>query len=158
MSDFLKEDVERKVTLQKGDRAPNFSLKNQDGVEINLNDFIGKNVILYFYPKDNTPGCTKEACEFSQNYDEFIANDSVIIGISPDSVKSHENFIKKHDLKHILLSDEDKNVSADEKYLGDDGEIDLSKFTPITYDPVHHGYYRLGERVGNAFKDGAKLK
>ena len=51
-----------------------------------------------------------------------------------------------------------KNVSADEKYLGDDGEIDLSKFTPITYDPVHHGYYRLGERVGNAFKDGAKLK
>ena len=51
-----------------------------------------------------------------------------------------------------------KNVSADEKYLGDDGEIDLSKFTPITYDPVHHGYYRLGERVGNAFKDGAQLK
>ena len=51
-----------------------------------------------------------------------------------------------------------KNVSADEKYLGDDGEIDLSKFTPITYDPLHHGYYRLGERVGNAFKDGAKLK
>ncbi|WP_024962075.1 thioredoxin-dependent thiol peroxidase [Campylobacter ureolyticus] len=111
MSDFLKEDRERKVTLQKGDKAPNFSLKNQDGVEINLNDFIGKNVILYFYPKDNTPGCTTEACEFSQNYDDFIANDSVIIGISPDSVKSHENFIKKHDLKHILLSDEDKNVS-----------------------------------------------
>ena len=65
-------------------------------------------------------------------------------------------FVKVIDGSKYLA--EIKNVSADEKYLGDDGEIDLSKFTPITYDPVHHGYYRLGERVGNAFKDGAKLK
>ena len=97
--------------LEIGIQAPDFELPDQDGVMHKLSDYKGKKVILYFYPKDNTPGCTTEACEFSQNYDEFISNDSVIIGISPDSVKSHENFIKKHDLKHILLSDEDKNVS-----------------------------------------------
>ena len=97
--------------LELGIKAPDFELPDQNGEVHKLSDYAGKKVILYFYPKDNTPGCTTEACEFSQNYDDFIANDSVIIGISPDSVKSHENFIKKHDLKHILLSDEDKNVS-----------------------------------------------
>lgn len=111
MAEFLQEDIERKVTLKAGDKAPLFSLKNADDVEINLSDFIGKNVVLYFYPKDNTPGCTIEACEFSEIYDDFIANDTVIIGISPDSTKSHTNFINKHDLKHILLSDEDREVS-----------------------------------------------
>lgn len=111
MAEFLQEDIERKVTLKAGDKAPLFSLKNADDVEINLSDFIGKNVVLYFYPKDNTPGCTTEACEFSEIYDDFIANDTVIIGISPDSTKSHTNFINKHDLKHILLSDEDREVS-----------------------------------------------
>lgn len=111
MSEFSKDDLERKITLKAGDLAPNFELLNQDGVKISLKDFIGKNVILYFYPKDNTPGCTTEACEFSQNYDEFLSNDSVIIGISPDSVKSHSNFIAKFGLKHILLSDENKEVA-----------------------------------------------
>lgn len=111
MSDFLQEDKERKITLQKGDKAPKFELENADGVKISLGDFIGKNVILYFYPKDNTPGCTSEACEFSQNYDNFIKKDSIIIGISPDSVKSHSNFIQKYDLKHILLSDPNKEVA-----------------------------------------------
>ncbi|MSN95681.1 thioredoxin-dependent thiol peroxidase [Campylobacter sp. FMV-PI01] len=111
MSEFSQEDIDRKISLQKGDKAPNFSLKNSDGIEINLNDFVGKNVVLYFYPKDNTPGCTTEACEFTQNYDEFIKNDTVIIGISPDSTKSHTNFTQKYDLKHLLLSDEDKVVS-----------------------------------------------
>lgn len=111
MSEFLQEDIERKVTLKAGDKAPNFSLKNADGVEISLSDFVGKNIILYFYPKDNTPGCTTEACEFSENYNEFIENDAVILGISPDSIKSHTNFKEKHDLKHILLSDEERVVS-----------------------------------------------
>ncbi|PSM52203.1 thiol peroxidase [Campylobacter blaseri] len=111
VKEFLKEDRERKVTLKAGDKAPEFSLKNSDGVEISLKDFIGKNVVLYFYPKDNTPGCTTEACEFTQNYDEFLANDTVVIGISPDSIKSHQNFIEKQSLKHILLSDEEKEVS-----------------------------------------------
>lgn len=111
VKEFLKEDRDRKVILKAGDKAPQFSLKNSDGVEISLKDFIGKNVVLYFYPKDNTPGCTTEACEFTQNYDEFLANDTVVIGISPDSVKSHQNFIEKQSLKHILLSDSEKEVS-----------------------------------------------
>ena len=111
MSEFSKADIERKITLEVGDKAPEFEALNQDGVKVALKDFIGKNVVLYFYPKVNTPGCTTEACEFSANYDQFIKNDTVIIGVSPDSVKSHAGFIAKQNLKHILLSDEDKEIS-----------------------------------------------
>ena len=111
MSEFSKADIERKITLEVGDNAPEFEALNQDGVKVALKDFIGKNVVLYFYPKDNTPGCTTEACEFSANYDQFIKNDTVIIGVSPDSVNSHVGFIAKQNLKHILLSDEDKEIS-----------------------------------------------
>ena len=111
MSEFSKADLERKITLEVGNKAPEFEALNQDGVKVALKDFIGKNVVLYFYPKDNTPGCTTEACEFSANYDQFIKNDTVIIGVSPDSVKSHAGFIAKQNLKHILLSDEDKEIS-----------------------------------------------
>ena len=111
MSEFSKADMERKITLEVGEKAPEFEALNQDGVKVALKDFIGKNVVLYFYPKDNTPGCTTEACEFSANYDQFIKNDTVIIGVSPDSVKSHVGFIAKQNLKHILLSDEDKEIS-----------------------------------------------
>lgn len=108
---FNQEDIDRKVILAAGDMAPEFSLENSDGVSISLRDFRGKNVVLYFYPKDNTPGCTTEACEFSANYDEFIANDTVIVGVSPDSIKSHSGFIIKQNLKHILLSDINKDVA-----------------------------------------------
>ncbi|MBR2148137.1 MAG: thioredoxin-dependent thiol peroxidase [Campylobacter sp.] len=108
---FNQEDIDRKVILAAGDMAPEFSLENSDGVSISLRDFRGKNVVLYFYPKDNTPGCTTEACEFSANYDEFIANDTVIVGVSPDSIKSHSGFIVKQNLKHILLSDINKDVA-----------------------------------------------
>ena len=111
MSEFSKADMERKITLEVGVKAPEFEALNQDGVKVALKDFVGKNVVLYFYPKDNTPGCTTEACEFSANYDQFIKNDTVIIGVSPDSVKSHAGFIAKQNLKHILLSDEDKEIS-----------------------------------------------
>lgn len=112
MSGFSKEDLERKITLEKGDEAPAFELENVDGVKINLKDFAGKKVILYFYPKDNTPGCTTEACEFSAAYDDFIADGAVIVGVSPDSVKSHANFAQKQNLKHILLSDPNKEVAS----------------------------------------------
>ena len=112
MSGFSKEDLERKITLEKGDEAPAFELENIDGVKINLKDFAGKKVILYFYPKDNTPGCTTEACEFSAAYDDFIADGAVIVGISPDSVKSHANFAQKQNLKHILLSDPNNEVAS----------------------------------------------
>ncbi|EOZ6698197.1 thioredoxin-dependent thiol peroxidase [Campylobacter jejuni] len=99
------------MSLNIGDKAPQFELLNQDGVKIALKDFIGKKVILYFYPKDNTLGCTTEACDFSLNYDKFGGKNAVIIGISPDSVASHEKFISKFDLKHILLSDSKKEVA-----------------------------------------------
>ena len=111
MSEFSKADIERKIILEVGDKAPEFEALNQDGVKVALKDFIGKNVVLYFYPKDNTPGCTTEAYEFSANYDQLIKNDTVIIGVSPDSVKSHVGFIAKQNLKHILLSDENKEIS-----------------------------------------------
>lgn len=104
--------------LKIGTKAPQFELLNQDGVKIALKDFIGKKVILYFYPKDNTPGCTTEACEFTQNYEKFNDKNAVIIGISPDSIKSHENFIQKFELKHILLSDSEKEVAKAYKAWG----------------------------------------
>ena len=91
-------------------KAIDFCLPNQDGVEICLRDLKGKWVILYFYPKDNTPGCTTEAKEFSELLDEFEKEGAIVIGVSPDSPKRHCNFIEKHDLKVTLLSDEEKNV------------------------------------------------
>lgn len=91
--------------LQIGDEAPKFSLLNQDGIEISLKDFLGKKVVLYFYPKDDTPGCTIESCEFSELSDEFSAKNAVVIGISPDDGKSHCKFIDKFKLKQSLLCD-----------------------------------------------------
>ncbi|NLY03645.1 MAG: thioredoxin-dependent thiol peroxidase [Campylobacter sp.] len=111
MSEFLAEDKERKVTLKVGDKAPEFTLQNNDGVEISLKDFRGKKIVLYFYPKDNTPGCTAQACDFTQSYDSFVDNGAVIIGVSPDSVESHVKFRDKFGLKHILLSDSGLEVS-----------------------------------------------
>jgi peroxiredoxin Q/BCP len=91
-------------------KAPEFCLPNQDETEICLRDLAGKWVILYFYPKDNTPGCTTEACDFTENLDWFEDEDAIILGVSPDSPKKHRNFIEKKDLKITLLSDEDKEV------------------------------------------------
>lgn len=96
--------------LSIGDKAPDFALKNSDENLISLKDFLGKKVVIYFYPKDDTPGCTTQACDFTQNYERLRANDIVVIGISPDDSKSHSKFIDKYDLKHILLSDTEKEV------------------------------------------------
>jgi len=91
-------------------KAPEFCLPNQDETEICLRDLAGKWIILYFYPKDNTPGCTTEACDFTENLEWFEDEDAVILGVSPDSPKKHRNFIEKKDLKITLLSDENKDV------------------------------------------------
>jgi len=91
-------------------KAYEFCLPNQDGVEICLRDLKGKWIVLYFYPKDNTPGCTTEAKEFSELLDEFENLNAIVVGVSPDSPKKHCNFIEKHDLKVTLLSDENKEV------------------------------------------------
>ncbi len=96
--------------LENGIEAPNFSLPNSENIEISLNSFRGVWIVLYFYPKDNTPGCTTEACDFTNEFEEFQNLDSVVIGISPDSPEKHQKFIEKHSLKITLLSDEEKKV------------------------------------------------
>lgn len=94
--------------LPIGTKAPNFTLSDKDGNAVTLSDFLGKRVVLYFYPKDNTPGCTRQACAFAGAYKEFEARDIVVIGISRDSVASHQKFADKYDLPFILLSDPDR--------------------------------------------------
>lgn len=93
-----------------GDAAPAISLPRDGGEIVNLSDFAGKKVVVYFYPKDDTPGCTKEAIGFTDMVDEFAAADTVILGVSKDSVKKHDKFVAKHDLKIALLSDEDGDI------------------------------------------------
>lgn len=91
--------------LEVGTRAPDFTLPDKDGNPVTLSSFLGKRVVVYFYPRDNTPGCTRQACGYAAAYDEFKALDTVVIGISKDSVASHQKFAQKHELPFILLSD-----------------------------------------------------
>ena len=91
--------------LEVGTKAPDFTLLNQNGEEVSLKDYRGKKVILYFYPKDNTPGCTKQACGFAENYPHFQEKGAVVLGVSKDSVKSHKKFEEKYNLPFTILSD-----------------------------------------------------
>ena len=91
--------------LDKGTKAPDFSLYDKDNNSVSLSDFTGKKIVLYFYPKDNTPGCTRQACAFASAYTSFCDNDTVVIGISKDSTSSHQKFAEKYNLPFILLSD-----------------------------------------------------
>jgi peroxiredoxin Q/BCP len=100
--------------LKEGTKAPAFKLKNDEGKVVSLSDFKGKKVVLYFYPKDNTPGCTTEACDFRDNIKSLQSKDVVVIGVSKDSIESHQKFKEKYDLPFMLLADEEKNVL--EKY------------------------------------------
>ena len=93
--------------LEIGMKAPEFTLSDKDGKAVSLSDFTGKKVVLYFYPKDNTPGCTRQACAFAAAYEGFKSKDVVVIGISKDSSASHLKFAQKYDLPFILLSDPD---------------------------------------------------
>ena len=88
-----------------GMKAPEFTLNDKDGNTVSLSDFLGKKVVLYFYPRDNTPGCTRQACAFATAYEGFKAKDVVVIGVSKDSVASHQKFAQKYDLPFVLLSD-----------------------------------------------------
>ena len=94
--------------LEIGMKAPNFTLKDKNGNDVSLSDFIGKKVVLYFYPKDNTPGCTRQACAFAGAYKQFEAKGVEVIGISKDSVASHVKFAEKYGLPFVLLSDPDR--------------------------------------------------
>ena len=93
--------------LEKGQIAPEFNLKNSEGCDVSLSGFRGKRVVVYFYPKDSTPGCTRQACAFAAAYEDFKKKDAVVIGISKDSIASHKKFAEKYGLPFILLSDPD---------------------------------------------------
>lgn len=96
--------------LEVGMKAPAFTLPDKDGNLVSLSDFAGKRVVLYFYPRDNTPGCTRQACAFAGAYEEFKSINAVVIGISKDSVASHQKFAEKHGLPFILLSDPERSA------------------------------------------------
>ena len=98
------------IKLKVGDEAPNFESKDQNGENVKLTDFRGKKVVLYFYPKDNTPGCTAESCNLRDNYEQLQKQGYVVLGVSSDNEKSHQKFIEKHDLPFSLLADTDKSV------------------------------------------------
>lgn len=99
--------------LHIGDKAPDFKGVDQDGHEVRLKDFSGEKLILYFYPKDNTPGCTAEACNLRDNYQEWLKRGYKIVGVSPDSPQSHQKFIKNFDLPFPLISDLEKKIIKD---------------------------------------------
>ncbi len=130
------------TTLKEGDKAPEFSAKDQEGNIINLSDYKGKKVVLYFYPKDDTPGCTKEACDFRDNYTSLQAKGFEVIGVSPDPEKKHQKFIAKYDLPFALISDEDKAVHNAYEVWG------LKKFMGREYDGTHRTTFVIDE-TGN---------
>jgi peroxiredoxin Q/BCP len=99
------------LKLKEGDQAPAFDVETSGGGRLSLADFKGQNVILYFYPKDDTPGCTKEACAFRDGFADFKKRGAVILGVSPDPVKSHDKFVKKFELPFPLLADTDKKIA-----------------------------------------------
>lgn len=102
------------MSLKVGDTAPDFAVNDQNGEPVKLSDFKGKKVVLYFYPKDNTPGCTAEACNLRDNYEALQKKGYVVLGVSKDSEKSHQKFIEKYDLPFSLLADTDLDIH--EKY------------------------------------------
>jgi len=101
------------ATLKEGDKAPDFTAKNQNGETVSLSDFLGKNVILYFYPKDDTPGCTAEACSFRDNYQSLLSQGFQVIGVSTDDEKSHKKFETKYNLPFPLIADHEKTIVED---------------------------------------------
>ncbi|MEQ9289059.1 MAG: thioredoxin-dependent thiol peroxidase [Cyclobacteriaceae bacterium] len=98
------------MKLKIGDKSPKFKGLDQNGDPIGLEDFKGKKLVLYFYPKDNTPGCTAESCDLRDNYQELLKRGYEVVGISSDSAKKHQNFIKKYDLPFRLIADVDKSI------------------------------------------------
>jgi peroxiredoxin Q/BCP len=146
---------EVKLELKEGNTAPEFSAMTNGGKKVSLADYKGKKVILYFYPKDDTPGCTKEACGFRDAYDEFKKRGAVVLGVSTDPVKAHDKFVEKFQLPFLLLADEDKKIVEaygvwgektfmGRKYMGThrvtfliDGEGRIKKIWPLVKPEEH---------------------
>src|ERR1700682_2300961 len=102
--------AEIELTLKEGDAAPDFTGVTQSGDPVSLANYQGRNLILYFYPRDDTPGCTREACAFRDRFADFTNQGAIVFGVSPDSAKSHQKFVDKFKLPFILLADEDKKI------------------------------------------------
>ncbi len=144
-------NVEKRMIMELNKTAPNFELNDQSGQPHKLSDYIGKRVVLYFYPKDDTPGCTAEACSFRDNYSVFKQNDIVILGVSADSEKSHAKFQEKYELPFTLLSDTDHQVS--EAY----GVWGLKKYMGREYYGINRTTFLIDEE-GKLVKIYEKVK
>ena len=127
------------ISLNVGDKAPDFVALNEFGQSTSLSNFLGKKVILYFYPKDMTPGCTAESCNLGENYNLLQEKGFIVLGVSPDSSKSHQKFIDKYNLPFSLIADEDKAVI---KAFGVWGP---KKFMGKEYDGVHRTTFIIDE-------------
>ena len=140
------------MALKVGDKAPELNLKDSSDKDVTLKDFKGKRIILYFYPKDNTPGCTKEACNFRDNWELLKKNNIVVIGISKDNAASHQKFIEKFDLPFILLTDSEPfKVSSDYDSYG------LKKFMGKEYMGMMRNTFLI-DAYGNIEKIYLKVK
>tara|TARA_Y100001970_G_C14201141_1_gene841152 strand:- start:425 stop:928 length:504 start_codon:yes stop_codon:yes gene_type:complete len=140
------------MALKVGDKAPELNLKDSSDKDVTLKDFKGKRIILYFYPKDNTPGCTKEACNFRDNWELLKKNNIVVIGISKDNAASHQKFIEKFDLPFILLTDSEPfKVSSDYDSYG------LKKFMGKEYMGMMRNTFLI-DADGNIEKIYLKVK
>lgn len=127
------------TTLKKGDKAPDFSINNQDGKLISLSDFSGKKLVLFFYPKASTPGCTAEACNLNDNIDRFNAKGYAILGVSADSEKRQSNFKNKYGFQYDLLADENREVIEAYGVWGE------KKFMGKVYDGIHRTTFIIDE-------------
>ena len=127
------------TTLQIGDKAPNFSALNQNGETVKLEDYKGKKLVVFFYPKASTPGCTAEACNLSDNYNTFLSKGYDILGVSADSQKRQQNFINKYELPFPLLADEEKVV------INAFGVWGPKKFMGKEYDGIHRTTFVVDE-------------
>jgi len=128
------------TTLKVGDKAPQFTALNQKGKKVSLNDFKGKKLVLFFYPKASTPGCTMEACNLRDNYHTFLAKGYAVLGVSADSAKRQQNFINKNNLPFDLLADEDKIV------INSFGVWGPKKFMGRVYDGIHRTTFIIDEK------------
>jgi peroxiredoxin Q/BCP len=131
---------EKKLMLKEGSTAPAFKTKNAEGETVSLKDFRGQKVVIYFYPKDDTPGCTKEACSFRDAFSKFKKRGIVLLGVSPDSESSHKKFAQKYKLPFTLLADTDKSIS--EAY----GVYGEKKFMGRTYMGVLRTTFLIDEK------------
>jgi thioredoxin-dependent peroxiredoxin len=139
------------MTVEAGMAAPNFTLEANNGEKISLSDFQGKNIVLYFYPKDMTPGCTTEACDFRDQYENFEALNAVILGVSPDPVNKHVKFVEKYGLPFLLLADPDHQVA--EAY----GVWQLKKNYGKEYMGIERSTFVI-DKEGKVAKEWRKVK